>query len=196
MSAAERVQSERIETLGTAPNNHWIELQNSFDTGWRLDGASLHVPGNGAMNLYFVADAGRRLIFQFSSHTSELVGSLAAGLWVLFVFALLLILRRRSFAGSRVDVPLPGRITPAGSIAGTIALAGFSLFGLGSVTYLVGWLGLSSVAPQLVGLLGGLARLDLYVASDLYIAIGMVLLGISMLFRVARPASDGPRDNE
>jgi hypothetical protein len=184
MAVIERVQSEQIETLKATAGNQWVELRNTFDAGWQLTGASLHITGHGLFNLYFVPMGAGHLIFQFSSHAAEVAGRIATGLWLILIVGLLLLLRTPRPTGSGSEVG-PEPTTQPSFLGRTIGLAGYWLVALGIVAYIAGWLAVPSSYPQLVGFLGGSIRLDPYDASTLYIALGMLLLGISILLRLS-----------
>jgi hypothetical protein len=192
--------AERVSAAAANPDDPWIELMRSFDPGWTLPGAHMHLLGDGLFNLYYVGTvehgtgASRGVLtFSFESHSSEIAGLLMS--LIAIAAALLLILlssgsRNNQSSGRGIAIERPALST----VARQLALAGVLLLVIAAGVQAITWFALH---PALKGI--SIIN-DPYGADHFYIAAAMALLLVSMVLRLPgadrQAATDGRRTSQ
>jgi hypothetical protein len=181
-AVVERLHDEQVQVPSATGANRWIELRNSFDEGWLVSGAPVHLRGEAIFNLYLVP-AGVPLTSQFSTTQAERFGLIFTFIWLcLAALGIAFLPSSLRLATPRESMyPLP---VPTAPVARMLALAGFAVLGLAVLDYIANWLGLPSVFPALVAWFGYGSRQDPYAVADWYIAFAMLLFGVSIVVSI------------
>jgi hypothetical protein len=173
------LQAERVDVSERVTAPSWLELRRSYDAGWRLSSETEHIVGDAIFNLYYSKTAGGDVRFTFSTGPWESLGRLISLAALVAVGLGLLATARpsRRIAERHPDIYSRPRFLV--SRARDVAVAGMVLLSIAALLQVIAWLGLLSRVPwgnRPLALFGS----DPYGASELYLAIAMLLFGISV----------------
>lgn len=178
------LEPERVRTQEALHGMPWLELQRSYDPGWRLDLESTHLMGDGLFNLYLATATALSPTFSFSTLGWEHLGLVLTTAWLLVVLAVLFRLQRSGNDAGLEQVVEP-RVTFLNATARYLSLSGLVLLGLAAALHAVAWFGLPSKAPRLVHWLGTTSNRDPFSASESYVALAMLALALAAVLHLA-----------
>lgn len=182
--------SERVTFA--APAAHWVVMRRAFDDQWRLAGSDIHLTADGMLNAYHIngSAASTTVAASYGSGVAEAVGLAASFLVPVALVTALVVTRwrrnRRSSRAGRSSAE-SGTITRlnAGRLSVWLGRVGISCVALAMGSRALQTIGWPSPHPGSAGdaLVGGSPYTD---ASIYYLSIGMALLLLSIVARVAQ----------
>lgn len=141
---------ERVRATMPQSQQRWVELHRFYDGGWQLATKRASSTGDGIFDLYHLSAAqaaSTQLVFEYSTHTWELIGlasSLLAVAVSVFITARGVRRQRPEMLTETIDPPLT--LAPSRA-ARWVAAVGMGVLGFTALAVTAAWFGLPSSVP-------------------------------------------------
>ncbi len=173
--------SEQLTSHFTGTVGPWTQLNVGYDSGWRMRGSKIALPGEALFNLFYTptGSTSSTASFTFKTLGSEKIGFLVSSISSLIALALLLWPRFRRRFKVPVDAQLP--YFPESNLGASFASLGVVFFGLTTVAETYNWLGIPSRFPW-ASVTG-----NPYLLSTIFATMAIILVLLAGVVRIVPP---------